>query len=58
VIVYNGRRGRICASKYDDDKSLSSAICQKLDGEQRFNRGKHEINDSSMRYCIYVIVHK
>jgi len=54
VIVYNGRRGRICSSKFDDDKSLSSAICQRLDGKQRFNRGRHEINDSSLRYVLYI----
>jgi len=53
MVVHNGRRGRICASEYDDDKSLSSTMCQKLDGGQRFNRGSHKTKGSSMRYVVH-----
>ena len=45
VFVYNGRRGRICESEFNIDKSLPRDICQKLS----YDRGKHDLRSTSMR---------
>ena len=46
VVVYNGRRGRICESEYRNNQPVQAEICQNLG----FNSHELETKNSFIRY--------